>query len=61
MTIEQIKQKMEYGDYGVAGKMLGITTDAARMRFRRGDDEMNETLIKIINNRETLINQKTKD
>lgn len=59
MTIEQIKKNMQYGDYGLLGKMLGITTDAARMRFRRNDEEVKKVLLKIIENREKLIETAT--
>ena len=54
MTIEQIKTKTEYGDYTTLGKMLGITSAAAKMRFFRGDQKAKEALIAIIENREEL-------
>lgn len=59
MTIEQIKLKTIYGDYTTLGKMLGITSQAAKMRFLRGDQEASEKLQKIIETRENLLSQST--
>jgi hypothetical protein len=40
MTIEQIKEKIEYGDYNTLQKILNVkTVAAARMRFLRGEDD----------------------
>lgn len=55
MTNEQIKKLMQYGDYGLVARMLGITADATRMRFYRNDDKVKKAMIKIIKNREALI------
>lgn len=57
MTIEQIKEKTQYGDYTLLGQVLGINAPAAKMRFLRGDEKSKEALIKIIENREELIKQ----
>jgi hypothetical protein len=56
MKIEQIKTKIETGDYITLGKMLGCNADAARMRFRRNDDEAIDAMARIIEAREELIN-----
>lgn len=57
MTIEQIKQKMITGDYITLGRMLGITPDSARMRFRRQKEDAIKAMQKIIIGREALISQ----
>ena len=57
MTIEQIKEKTQYGDYTLLGKVMGINAPAAKMRFLRGDEKSKEALLKIIENRESLIEQ----
>lgn len=55
MTIEQIKSKIQYGDYTSLAKVLNVNAPAAKMRFLRGDDVARETLEKIITGREELI------
>lgn len=57
MTIEQIKKKTQYGDYTLLGQVLGINAPAAKMRFLRGDEKSKEALVKIIENRENLIEE----
>lgn len=57
MTIEQIKKKIQYGDYTTLGDMLGLTPAAAKMRFFRGDEETKAALEKVIKSRERLIKQ----
>ena len=52
---EQIKKRMQVGDLLTAAKMLGITTDAARMRLNRQQHEIIEALEKVIQTREELI------
>lgn len=54
MTSEQIKIKMKYGDYNILGQILGITPDAAKMRFNRKDSKAIEAMIKIIESREEI-------
>lgn len=62
MTIEQIKLKLQYGDYTILGQVLGVNAPAAKMRFLRGDEEAREKLEKIIENRSQLIEElKTKE
>ncbi|MAO42126.1 MULTISPECIES: hypothetical protein [Leeuwenhoekiella] len=56
MTTEQIKEKLEYGDYGTLARMLGLKNPAAaKMRFKRGDLQAKEALIRIIESREQLV------
>lgn len=55
MTLEQIKSKIEYGDYKTLGAMLGVPPTTAKMRFLRGDSESKNALEKIIEAREELI------
>lgn len=56
MTFEQIKSKIEYGDYNVLQKILNSkTVQAARMRFLRGDEDAIEAMKKIQENRERFI------
>ena len=57
MTIEQIKKKMITGDYITLGRMLGITPDSARMRFRREKEDAVAAMMKIIESREAMIRQ----
>jgi hypothetical protein len=57
MTLEQIKSKLKYGDYNTLGQILGITSDAAKMRFNRKDVNAMEAMIKIIQSREDLIRE----
>ena len=54
---EQLKEKIKYGDYNTLGQILGITSDAAKMRFKRNDPDATEVLIKIITMRENLIKE----
>ncbi|WP_185658065.1 hypothetical protein [Elizabethkingia meningoseptica] len=37
MKMEQIQKK--YGDYQLLGEMLGVSSDAAKMRYRRKDSQ----------------------
>lgn len=55
MTIEQIKEKIQYGDYITLGKMFKIPTATIKSRFLRGDEKASEAMIKIIESREKLI------
>lgn len=57
MTSEQIKAKLQYGDYQTLGKALGISAEAAKMRFLRGDLETARILQKIIISREIIITE----
>lgn len=57
MTSEQIKMKMKYGDYNTLGQILGISSDAAKMRFNRKDSTAIEAMTKIILSREELIKE----
>lgn len=55
MTIEQIKEKIQYGDYITLGKMFKIPTATIKSRFLRGDEKAAAAMIKIIGAREKLI------
>jgi hypothetical protein len=57
LTIEQIKKNIRYGDYTMLGQVLKIKAPAAKMRFVRGNEIAVATLIKIIENREALIQE----
>ena len=56
MTIEQIKEGIDYGDYNLLQKILGVkTVAAARMRFLRGDEKAIQAMRAIQENREEYI------
>lgn len=55
MTLEHLKKKIRYGDYGTLGQMLGINPDAAKMRFLRNDDKALYAMTLIVQSRERLI------
>ncbi len=58
MTIEQIKQKIDYGDYNLLQKILNVkTVAAARMRFLRGDKDAVKAMQSIQENREKFIKE----
>lgn len=54
---EQIKQKTQYGDFQILAKALGISPEAAKMRFRRGDEKALQIIQNIVENREKLIQE----
>lgn len=58
MTREQIKERIIIGDFITLGKMLGKSTEAARMRWRRGKQDAIDAMEKIVDQREKLIGQK---
>ncbi|MXO34671.1 hypothetical protein GFU95_07560 [Apibacter sp. B3889] len=55
MTVEQIKRKIEVGDYILASKLLNITPENVRARFSREKNDVLEALEAIISNREKFI------
>ena len=61
MTTEQIKEKMVIGDFVTAGKLLGISSANARMRFKRGREDAIRAMTDIIENREKMIIKHPKD
>lgn len=62
MTIEQIKEKIAYGDYNVLQRLLNApTVAAARARFLREDPAAISAMETIIKNREELILKFKKD
>lgn len=56
-SLEQIKPKMQIGDYNQVAQILGCTRDAAKMRLRRDHPEALEVLVKLIQSREALANE----
>lgn len=58
MTKEQIISKKQVGDWKTLGKILNCESNAARMRFQRGDIEALEAMTQIIENRENLFSKK---
>jgi hypothetical protein len=55
MTIEEIKHKLQYGDYTTLAKMFNISPATIKSRFLRGDEKAAEAMIKIIESREKLV------
>lgn len=55
MKTEQKFDKIDYGDFVILGKMLGINPDAARMRYRRGKEDAVEAMNKLQKMKEELI------
>ncbi len=56
MEIEQIKKKIQYGDFNLLQKLINApTVAAARMRFFRGDEDAIKAMAKIQDNRAELI------
>lgn len=55
MSLEELKEKIEYGDYNTLGKMLDMPSPAARARFKRDDPEAIKAMELIIENKERLI------
>lgn len=55
--IEELKEKLIYGDFTVLGEILGITPDAAKKRFFRGNIQAYEALEKIVNSRQELFEE----
>jgi hypothetical protein len=55
MTLEEIKEKIEYGDYITLGKMFKIPTATIKSRFLRGDEKAAQAMTKIIEAREKVI------
>lgn len=57
-SLEQLKPKMQIGDYDQVAEMLGLKSrDAAKMRLRRGYPEALAALQKLIEAREKAINE----
>ena len=54
---EQIKPKIEKGDFVVVGKMLGISQENARMRFARNKEQEILAMKALVENRERLIEE----
>lgn len=54
MTKDDIKKAIRNGDYITLGEMLGCDSNAARMRFNRGNTEAIEAMEKIVTQRKEL-------
>lgn len=62
MTYEEIKSKIEYGDYNTLQHLLNAkTVAAARMKFLRGDEDAIQAMKAIQENREELIKNYNND
>ncbi len=48
---------MRYGDYAILGEMLRINTEAAKMRFLRGDIEAKRAMELIVSTRKKMITE----
>ncbi len=61
MNAQEINSKKEIGDFKTAAKMIGVTTEAARMLFSRPEAaqhvELCNAMTLIIEKREGLINE----
>lgn len=56
MTIEEIKNRVQYGDYQILAEMLGVRSSVtAKSRFVRGNEEAKAAMELIITTREELI------
>lgn len=53
-TLEQIKSKMQVGDYSQVAEILSCSRDAAKMRLKRGNPEALDALQKLIESREAI-------
>ena len=60
MTTEQIKTRIRYGDYSFLAEVLGISSEAAKMRFLRGDEKTKEILTNIIESRKIILDKHKK-
>lgn len=56
MTLEEIKSKIQYGDYNTLALMLNLqNATTGRARLNRGDEEAKKAMESIIVAREKLI------
>jgi len=61
IKIKELEAKMKYGDYESLASLLNCSRDAARKRFKRGNQEAITALQKIIDSRELLLNNVTNE
>lgn len=55
-SLEQLKPKMQWGDYDLVQKMIGAKSrEAAKQRLRRGDEEALKALKTLIEKREKIV------
>ena len=57
MDSTQTVKKRQNSDFKTLSKMLGITYAAAQMRFYRQNEEAMEMMLKIVEAKESLINE----
>lgn len=55
MAIEELKKKIQYGDYNTLGKMLDVPPTTAKARLFRDDKQAAEAMLLIIESRDELI------
>lgn len=55
MTLKQIKENLEVGDYILAAKLLKISPENVRTRLARNKNDVKVALLCIIENRKELI------
>jgi len=58
---QELKPKMELGDYITLGKILVLAQNTARQRYLRNNEEAVLAMKEIIESREALINKFKKD
>lgn len=56
-NVNKNAQKIQYGDFVTLSEMLGCTSQAARMRYERGDLNAKEALGIIIETRKKIIQE----
>lgn len=61
IKIKELESKMKYGDYESLASLLNCSRDAARKRFKRGNQKAIDALKKIIDSRESLLNNVTNE
>jgi hypothetical protein len=49
------KEKINYGDYQLLGELLSVSSDAARMRYKRNENEAVKVMYMIQENRKQFI------
>jgi hypothetical protein len=57
MDSTQTTKKRQNKDFETLGKILGCKTAAAKMRFYRQNEEAMEMMLKIVEAKESLINE----
>lgn len=55
---KDLENRLKYGDYENLALILGCSRDAARKRFKRGNEEAIVAMMKVVESRENLISNK---